>query len=482
MKISAGFPEKMVLLDCETTGGNPQRDRITELALIFVEKGTITDRWQQLFNPGQRIPPWITGLTGIDDAMVADKPDFADLARIIHTLLGNQVLVAHHARFDYGFLRAELQRAGINFISKTLCSVKLSRRFYPLAKRHGIDAIVSRLGLHIENRHRAMDDAQVISHLFAQISADYPQHEINTVCRQLMQQTRLPSQLDSAEIDKLPESPGVYQFYDTNGALLYIGKSINIKQRVLSHFAAQSSLRSNEMQQQLSHIAFTETPSDFGAQLLENQLIKSETPLYNRRQTKAKRLFQLVLTMDKQGYQHVQIEMADLSQPPALANRYGLFRSQRKAQQTLLKLVGEHQLCQQLTGLEPAKKGSCFGFQLKKCKGACAGHELAAHYNLRLQSALIGLKNQMWPWPGAILVTELPPNGNTDHAHYHLIDQWLYLGRVDDIETAYLRLSKNADTPNYFDLDAYKIQLRFLLKRQPAQLQIQSIARSAEEL
>ncbi len=481
MTFSDGFPKNMVLLDCETTGGNAQRDRMTELALLFVENGEITGRWQQLFNPGQRIPPWISELTGITNAMVAGQPAFAELADTIYDLLADKVLVAHHARFDYGFLRAEFQRAGMTFLSKTLCSVKLSRRFYPEARRHGIDAIVDRLGLHIENRHRAMDDADVIGKLFSQISADYPATDIQQVCQQLLQQTRLPSQLDPTEIEKLPESPGVYRFYDENGALLYVGKSINIKQRVLSHFASQSSARSSEMQQQLAHIDFIETPSDFGAQLLENQLIKSETPLYNRRQTKAKRLFQLALSTDKRGYQRVQIEMADLSQPPEFTNRFGLFRSQKQAQKKLLQLVTEHQLCQQLTGLEPAKKGSCFGFQLHKCKGACAGVEAAMIYNLRLQTALSGLKNQVWPWSGPILVKELAIDGDDDKSHYHLIDQWLYLGRVNDIDSAQQRLFRIADVPQYFDLDAYKIQLRFLLKLKPRQLQIQSCRKFAEE-
>ena len=271
----------------------------------------------------------------------------------------------------------------------------------------------------------------------------------------------------------------MYQFYDENGALLYIGKSINIKQRVLSHFASQNSSRSSEMQQHLSAIDFTETPSDFGAQMLENQLIKSETPLYNRRQTKAKRLFQLALTTDNKGYHRIQIEMADLSKPPAFANRFGLFRSQRQAQKKLLQLVSDNQLCQQLTGLEPAKKGTCFGFQLHKCKGACSGIEAATIYNLRVQIALSGLKNQVWPWSGPILVKELSIDGDDDKSHYHLIDQWLYLGQVKDAEGAHYRLSKIADTPHYFDLDAYKIQLRFLLK--PKQLQIQTFSQFAEE-
>lgn len=481
MTLSAGFPNKMVLLDCETTGGNPLRDRITELACIFVENGEITGQWQQLFHPGQRIPPWISKLTGITDDMVADKPDFSELTDTLQDLLKDHILVAHHARFDYGFLRAEFERAGINFSAKTLCSVKLSRHFYPQAKRHGIDAIVERLNLNIENRHRAFDDADVIRHLFQQITADYNQEEVARACQKLMQQTRLPSQLDPAEVEQLPETAGVYRFYDEHGALLYIGKSINIKQRVLSHFAAKGNLRSNEMLQRLSHIDFIQTPSDFGAQLLENQLIKDEKPLYNRRQTKAKRLYQLALSENKAGYQQVHIEMADLSQPPEFTNRYGLFRSQRQAQQKLLQLVNDHQLCQKLTGLEPAKKGSCFGYQLKKCRGACCEAEPALQYNLRLHTALSGLKNQVWPWQGPILVSEIPITGEHEASHHHLIDQWLYLGRVDDIESAQQQLRQVRNAPQYFDLDAYKIQLRFLMRLKPKQLTIHPLPDFVEE-
>lgn len=462
----------MILLDCETTGGNVQRDRLTEVALIELTDGVETDRWQTLINPEMPVPPWISKLTGITDTMVAAQPVFADIAETLLEKLNDKVFVAHHVRFDYGFIRTSFRRLGLNFSAKKLCSVKLSRRLYPLERRHGIDAIVSRLGLTIHNRHRAMDDAEVILRLFEQASADFSAERIANTCQALLQQTRLPSHLDPAEIDKLPEAPGVYQFFDEQGALLYIGKSINIQQRVLSHFN-NTKARSSEMQQQLQHIDFIETPTDFGAQLLENTLIKRLNPLYNRRQTKAKRLYQLALNTDKAGYQRVTIEMADCHQPPQISQRYGLFRSQKQAQNALLKLAESHQLCQQLLGLEPARKGACFGFQLKKCRGACCEKESAARYNLRLQTAFLGLKNQQWPWPGPILVTEHSADNDADKAIHHLIDQWLYLGTVSDAEDARQTLQQQQPEQQFFDLDAYKIQLRFLLKRRPAQLTLQ---------
>ncbi|MDO8826830.1 exonuclease domain-containing protein [Methylophaga sp.] len=480
MKPLLGFPDKMVLLDCETTGGNAIRDRLTEIALIEITNGVETDRWQTLINPGISIPPWISKLTGITDAMVAGQPTFAEIAEELQQRLADNVFVAHHVRFDYGFIRESFRRLGITFSAKTLCSVKISRLLYPEQRRHGIDAIVARLGLTINQRHRAMDDAQVILELLQQTQHDFDEPAIQQACQQLSQQTRLPSHLDINEINKLPERPGVYQFFDEQGALLYIGKSVNIKQRVLSHFVINGKQRNSDIQQQLQHIDFIETPSDFGAQLLENQLIKSKTPRYNRRQTKAKRLYQIALATDENGYHRTSIEMADLHQSPNISQRYGLFRSQKQAEKKLLELIGEHQLCQKLCGLQKTKNG-CFGYQLKKCRGACCGEEPALHYNLRLQTALSGIKNQVWPWKGPIVITELPADGDYDAAQFHLVDQWLYFGTIKNQHDAYERLQQQYAEPQYFDLDAYKIQLRFLLKLRPKQLLIENLRLPAEE-
>jgi len=480
MKPLLGFPDKMVLLDCETTGGNAIRDRLTEIALIEITNGVETDRWQTLINPGISIPPWISKLTGITDAMVAGQPTFAEIAEELQQRLADKVFVAHHVRFDYGFIRESFRRLGITFSAKTLCSVKISRLLYPEQRRHGIDAIVARLGLTINQRHRAMDDAQVIFELFQQTQNDFDESTIQQACQQLSQQTRLPSHLDINEINKLPERPGVYLFFDEQGALLYIGKSVNIKQRVLSHFVINGKQRNSDIQQQLQHIDFIETPSDFGAQLLENQLIKSKTPRYNRRQTKAKRLYQIALATDENGYHRTSIEMADLHQSPNISQRYGLFRSQKQAEKKLLELIGEHQLCQKLCGLQKTKNG-CFGYQLKKCRGACCGEEPALHYNLRLQTALSGIKNQVWPWKGPIVITELPADGDYEAAQFHLVNQWLYFGTIKNQHDAYERLQQQYAEPQYFDLDAYKIQLRFLLKLRPKQLLIENLRLPAEE-
>lgn len=466
-----GFPRRLVLLDTETTGGHAGRDRLTEIALIIIEDGEVVEYWQQLLNPQTRIPPWITQITGIDEHMVADKPSFADIASELAAKLADHTLVAHHARFDQQFLLAAFSRCGLTLDNPFLCSVKLSRQFYPQHRRHGLDAQIERLGLTIKHRHRAMDDTQVIHALLQQIACDYPAADIKDVCKKLLRQTRLPSQITSDDIQALPTSPGIYQFIDENGTLLYVGKSINIRQRVLSHFTAGNK-RMLELNQRLNRIETITTPTDFGAQMLENQLIKSQSPHFNRRLTKQRRLFQIQPTENAEGYLQLNIIEADQDHTADITQRYGLFRSKKQAKDMLAKLCTAHQLCEQLCGLVTVRRGACFGFQLKKCRGACCGEESAKRYNLRLKVALSELKNRAWPWDGPVLVREQSQH-DADFSHTHLIDQWVYLGRIRDHDEA-MRVAEPEESKP-FDRDTYKILLRFLYRQPPAYLTIEPL-------
>ncbi|KGM05881.1 DNA polymerase III epsilon subunit [Methylophaga thiooxydans] len=464
----SAFPSSMVILDCETTGGRASRDRLTEIALIEVEDGHVVKRWQTLLNPLRPIPPWITRLTGITDATVADAPTFDEIADELFAYLDGKVIVAHNARFDYSFLRQSFQRCGYTLGNKTLCSVKLSRQLFPEHRSHGLDRIIERLGLTIDNRHRAMADTEVLLAFFEHISAQLPATTIRFACKQQLKRPSIPSHVSQSDIDLLPEAAGIYRFYDANGGLLYIGKSVNIRERVLSHFGQDHQHgKELDISQQLHHITFQQTPSDFGAQLLENTEIKHYSPRFNRRQTKTKKLYQLTLSTDKQGYHHLKTEVADMTEISTITQRYGLFRSRKQAEKKMLELIDTHRLCQKLCGIEKSQRGACFGYQLKKCRGACCGNESAETYNLRLQLALAQLKNQQWPWSGPIVVEEHPVHDDWDDVIFHLIDQWCYLGQVIDNEECLASLSRLQHTPVSFDLDAYKILLRFLLNPSP---------------
>ena len=150
--------QPLVILDVETTGANPVYDRVTEVGLIEIERGRSVAEWSTLVNPGTRIPPVIQSLTGITDDMVALAPSFAEIAPRLLARLEGKLLVAHNARFDYGFLRNEFRRAGLRYSSRVLCTVKLSRRLFPAETRHNLDALMARHDVACDARHRARSE------------------------------------------------------------------------------------------------------------------------------------------------------------------------------------------------------------------------------------------------------------------------------------------------------------------------------------
>lgn len=470
-----GFPEKMAIIDCETTGGKATRDRITELAIILVDDGSISEVWQQLINPQTTIPPWITKITSITQSMVHEQPSFNDLWPQIKAKLEGRVLVAHNARFDYGFLKNEVKRCGETLTLKTLCSVKFSRLLYPQHKKHSLDAIIQRLGIQVSQRHRALDDAEVIVKLFQQACLDYDEQMVQASCQRLLKRPSLPSHLKEEQIQTLPDSPGVYYFYNQNHRLLYVGKSVNIKSRVLSHFYQDhQNSTDHHLSHQLHSIEFEETPTDFGAQILEAQRVKQRAPTLNKRLKKVQALYELQ-AFENHGYLEIKVVKIPVQSPKRPAENapyqagFGLFRSKRQATKRLEKLVEKYFLCQRLSHLESSHRGSCFAYQLKKCLGACCGKEPAESYNLRVKHAMLELKRQQWPYSGPILVEEVNPAKQS--RAWHLIQDWQYLGQVQSADELWswepiLFTLEGQNKPlenQWFDLDIYFILIRFLL-------------------
>jgi DNA polymerase-3 subunit epsilon len=160
----------LVFLDIETTGGSADRSRITEIGALRVEDGKVTTTYKQLINPEQPIPYFISKLTGITNEMVWDAPTFRDVADDLELFLDGAIFIAHHVVFDYSFIKAEFKRVGYEFNMDRACSVKLSRRLHPEYRRHGLDKIIQRMGLIVEHRHRAFDDAEVIWKFFSEES------------------------------------------------------------------------------------------------------------------------------------------------------------------------------------------------------------------------------------------------------------------------------------------------------------------------
>lgn len=270
------------IVDIETTGGRKLDNKIIEIAIIKFDGKKIIDTFHSLINPERFIPFRITSLTGIDDSMVAGAPKFFEVAKQIVEFTQDCVFVAHNVYFDYQFFQKEFSDLGYSFKRDRLCTVRLARKYLPGHKSYSLGKICADLGISLENHHRAMDDTKATLDLFKLI-LNCPNFDFETSKVFISKQDiSLPPFLDEKAIEELPEYPGVYYFYDKSETLLYIGKSINIKKRVLSHFKINLKRKKDiELKNEISRIEYKEFASDLICKLFEANEIKTLKPRFN---------------------------------------------------------------------------------------------------------------------------------------------------------------------------------------------------------
>ena len=481
----------LVFLDLETTGGTATFDRITEVGLIEVDKGVQTDVWSSLVNPQTRISGFIESLTGISNAMVADAPRFADIAKRLYARLEGRVLVAHNARFDYSFLKNEFARAGIDYRARVLCTVKLSRALYPEHRQHTLDSLIARHNLTCNARHRALGDTEVMWQFVQKIHAALPAARIAAAVKKQFARPSLPPGLTEQDIAAIPEAPGVYLFYADSPAAgkaahdmpLYVGKSVDMRARVLSHFSSDlRAAKEMRISQEVKRVEWIETAGELGALLNEARLIKELLPALNRTERRASGFFGFEWAGDMNSKQPLQLVASGREEPLRLERLFGTFRTKRLAQEALARIAEAQGLCPALIGLEASRskgtkvtKGTtaaaapalttgsaCFSHQLQRCRGACCGKETLAAHNLRLFEALQSLRLAQWPWQGAIGVREK----RGDKSEVHIFDRWCFFGTARNEAEIYEKLELRAAP--VFDLDIYKIMQKFLAtKKKP---------------
>lgn len=420
------------------------KDRITEIGIVLVTEHGVQE-WSQLLNPQTRIPGFIEQLTGITNGMVANQPTFSEIAEQIQILLKDCLFIAHNARFDYGFLKNEFNRLGISFAPTVLCTVKLSRKLYPEYRHHNLDSLIERHHLQRHDRHRALVDAQLIHQFWLHLLQTFDGDTLRDTVNALTKRSSLPSKIDPLILYDLPEKPGVYLFFGENDLPLYIGKSVNIQQRVLSHFSAD--YRHNKemsLSQQLRRIDWIETAGELGALLTEAQLIKHHLPIHNKR---LRRNQDLCAWQLQQAKLHIKPTLVWANQLDfgEQANLYGLYHSQRDAQKALRNVAEQNQLCLSVLGLEKTAAGRpCFASQLKKCLGACVGHESHELHASRLRKAMEQLKIDAWPYESVVAIQE--------GGDFHVVDRWCYLGTAKCEQDIAALLARGKPV---FDRDTY---------------------------
>lgn len=452
--------EPYVCVDVETDGMNYIHGHVIEVAAIRVEKGQIVREFTTLINPGTSIPYFITNLTGITTHDVQDAPAFADIADELLDILDGATFVAHNVRFDYSFLKQEFRRAGIDFEPKQLCTVKLSRKLYPDQTSHKLSSLIERHGFSYSARHRAYDDAHILWQFLTLVQQQFTYDIINEVINFQIKRPNLPKHLDVEAINNLPTGHGVYMFDDEKGMPLYIGKSVNIRRRVLSHFTRDSEeYREFKIAQSVYAIRFESTGGELEALLREAHLIKTEQPLYNRRLRRVRTLTALRQQMNSDGYIAIVSDQLTQVTPDQFDTILALYDKRGAAKTSLLTIIKTFDLCPKLCGIEKAK-GACFSYQLGKCKGACIGKEDSETYNRRVLVAFEHKRIQSWPYAGPVIVRELSSDIIINSGF--IVDQWSIIGKIsqeEDFEPVVTHYDE------IFDYDAYKILRSFMSQR-----------------
>ncbi len=371
------------IIDIETTGSNAGTGRITEIAIYIHDGKSIVDEFCSLINPECEIPPFISKLTGITNEMVENAPKFYEVAKQIVNITEDTIFVAHNASFDYNFIRQEYKSLGYKYDKSYLCTLQMSRQLIPGHPSYSLGKLCKNLNIEIENRHRAHGDALATSKLFELIlknsnSKNFPEEFIRNDYMNL----RFPPGFNRKIIEQLPENSGVYYFHDSAGIVLYIGKSKNIKKRVLTHFSNKQTRRAIELRNSICDITFEETGNELIALLLESQEIKNQKPFYNRKQKGSYQNSNLIYFYDEQRYLNLAI-----SKKIDGAELLCTLNSNEEAEAIVEKLVLKFDLCKKLCGAHDFSH-SCFSYSVKQCKGACIGKESPESYNERVKKGI----------------------------------------------------------------------------------------------
>jgi DNA polymerase-3 subunit epsilon len=378
------------VVDIETTGGFASGNGITEISILVHDGSKVIDSFETLVNPEQEIPFYIESLTGISNEMVREAPLFAEVAPKIYDLLHDKIFVAHNVNFDFSFVRHQLAQNGFNLVSKKLCTVRMSRKIIPGHSSYSLGKLCLALRIPLNDRHRAGGDAAATALLLSLLLEHDTEGLINLALHKASKDQVLPANLSRAAIDALPSNPGVYYFKDNKGKIIYIGKAVNIKKRVCSHFSGNSTKKQRqEFLKNIHQIDFTICGTELMALILEAAEIQKHWPENNRALKRFEQKYALYTFEDQRGYMRLGIDKYKKN-----SNALFTFNSILAGQSMLRGMITEHELCEKLCFIQK-NRSSCTAVELGKCHGACQGLEHPYSYNTRVKAAIAHLKSSL---------------------------------------------------------------------------------------
>ena len=373
------------IIDIETTGLRPTEDKITEIAIYKHDGESIVDSFESLVNPECYISDRISKMTGITNEMVADAPKFHELAKQIIEITEYTVFVAHNAHFDYGFIREAFKNLGYKFTRKTLCTVRVSRKIFPGLASYGLAKLTAHFKITLDNHHRAAADALATVQIFEKLLAKNTNKLVKNVVETEIKAKNIPPKINLDEYEALPEETGVYYFHNEAGDIIYVGKSINIKKRVGSHFTQNlNNRKSIDFKSQVAGISYEIMGSELVALLFESDEIKKHHPKFNRAQRRTRYFWGIYQKTTPEGYLELYAARLETEKDKTPLTMCG---SGHTAREILYSKVREYKLCMKFCGLYQTRE-ACFDYQIKQCNGACIGEESAEDYNARVEDAV----------------------------------------------------------------------------------------------
>ncbi len=369
------------IVDIETTGGSAINGGITEIAIHIHDGSRVVQHFTTLINPERRVPDFITALTGISNAMVASAPTFNEVADKIFELLSDTIFVAHSVNFDHSFIYHHLKKCGYELNVKKLCTVRLARKAIPGLPSYSLGKICRHLNILIDDRHRADGDAKATVKLFENILQNNGQEHIDKMLKRSSAEQWLPVHLDKSKIDNLPPVAGVYYFHNNKGKVIYVGKAINLKKRVVSHFTHNDAgHRRQNFLRLVADIKFKICANELHALILESTEIRKLWPQYNYAQKQPVQKYALYSFEDNRGYIRLAIDKKRKNYPSLYC-----FNLLHEGQVLLRKMMEEFELNEKL----------CYADKTPFAETDMEFTEEPLYYNGRVKNAISSLHAQL---------------------------------------------------------------------------------------
>ncbi len=417
---------------------------MTEISIFKYDGNRVVDEFTSLVNPGALIPTHITALTGIDNAMVANAPSFAEIAQQVLNITEGAIFVAHNVNFDYNIIRNEFKAINIDFRRKKLCTVRLSRSLIPGLRSYSLGKLCNSLSITISDRHRARGDAEATVILFEVLLAqEAAEVTFTKFLKRDSKEATLPPNLSSKIFDAIPNKTGIYLFKNKKGKVIYVGKAKNLKKRVLGHFYDKSDKELN-LCRETADIDFKLSGTELIALLMEDAAIKHHYPQYNKASKRPTKSYSVFAYQDRGGIMHLAYNQFRLTPNPLIT-----FYNLRDCRLYIEKLCSLFELCPKYCHLQEGVQ-ECSHFWIDTCRGICKSDESITTYNERIdlaiahisgtsQNVVINQKGRHDGEEGFILVKDGLYLG------YGFVEKDLQISRQEELEHHLIKQKDNGD-------------------------------------